>query len=205
MGDDNEAPYGRHPDGTPKRSNGGRPAGTGTRRKRATAKPKATAPPRKPAANSAPRNKPEKVNYAPAASEFAMLIGAVVYARSPLDGAVAMSSADEFGQCVDELAQINDYVRKACEKVLVIGPYGRITALALRIGAQVAENHQWLPQSVTGVFGAVPRAQFAAQFGQFADHAAADAAVRDDLGQPGPDDVPPFAYGEYQVPDGRVA
>lgn len=177
-----EAPYGYHADGvTPRRSNGGRPRGAKTGSKRTARKPAAKtapAPPRKAAA--APSRK--DVDYTEAFSEVAKSLGGLVMMGSPLDGAVLLSCADEIGEVGNELAQINDQVRALGDRFMKLGPWGRVSNLGAKILAQVAANHQWLPDSVTGLFGALPREQFAAQFAfrvhAAEQHAAAQAAAQ---------------------------
>lgn len=159
-----EAPYGYHEDGvTPRRSNGGRPRGAKTGAKRTAARKPATnapTPPRKPAA--APSRK--EVDYREAFAEQAKWIGGLVAMGSPLDGIVILSCSDEIGEVGHDIAQINDYARKLGDRFLALGPWGRLSNLAVKIGAQICANHRWLPDSITGLVGAVPRETFAAHF-----------------------------------------
>lgn len=198
-----EAPYGYHEDGvTPRRSNGGRPRGarTGTsKRKPAAAKPKAApTPPRKPAA--APSRK--DVDYTEAFSETAKSIGGLLMMGSPLDGAVILTCADEIGDVGNELAQINDQVRALGDRLLKIGPWGRVSNLVAKIGAQICANHRILPDAVTGLFGALPRDQFAATFAHHVQQAEAQAYAQQ--AQPQESAVPyPADSANGQVPFDR--
>lgn len=172
-----EAPYGRHPDGTPKRSNGGRPKGTGTRatrRKRTTSTGgQADAPKRKATPNAAPKPRADSVDYTETFSMLVGMAGALIAPALPLDGYVLMTSADGLGEAGNELAQINPYVRKMADRLMTVGPYGGIVAKLSQVGAQLAENHGWLPPQVTSKLGAVPRAQLIARIQSEQAHEAA--------------------------------
>jgi hypothetical protein len=175
------APYGVKADGSPRLSAGGRPPGRkNAPRSGGTRKP-ADPPKRRTTPNAAPKSAP--VDYTGAVTEVATTIGAVVAMGSPLDGAVILTCAEEIGSVTNELAQINDAVRKVCDRFLSIGPWGRVSALGLKIGAQLAENHGWLPLSITSKFGALPRDAFVQAFNSMtSDMEAAQARAGDAAG-----------------------
>lgn len=158
---DPEAPYGRHPDGTPKRSNGGRPKATNSKptgkRGRSSSTRTAPTPNRKAAPNAAPKKSAADVDFTDTFTMLFGLAGAVISPASPLDGYTLMTSADALGSATNDLAQINPYVRKMAEKAMTVGPYGGIVAKLTQVGAQIAENHGWLPPQITTKLGAVPR------------------------------------------------
>lgn len=159
---DTEAPYGRHPDGTPKRSNGGRPKGsgarpTGKRGRPARAASSATAPKRKTTPNAAPKAQAERPDYTESFTLGVGFIGATVSSAAPLDGYVILTSADELGKTLNDLAGINKYVRQLGDRMLTVGPYAGLVTVLQRIGAQICENHGWIPTNLATKMGAVPR------------------------------------------------
>lgn len=164
---DTEAPYGRHPDGTPKRSNGGRPKGTGGRPTgkagRTTQRPRAAAAPkRKTTPNTAPKAQAEHPDYRPSFSMAAGFIGAGIASTAPLDGYVILTSADDLGTALNDLAGINKYVRQLGDRMMQVGPYAGLVSVLQRIGAQICENHGWIPTNLATKLGAVPRGQLIA-------------------------------------------
>lgn len=155
---DPDAPYGYKPDGTPRRSAGGRPPG----RRRATTrppKPRPQAPQRKPARTKAP-------DYRAGVTGLLSVVALPLRfsgPAGPLDAATVMLHAEEIGQACQDTAEQDARFAALLDRAMSVGPYGALIGCALRLGAQIAENHQVLPPQVTTSLGAVPRDQLVAQ------------------------------------------
>lgn len=155
-----DAPYGYHADGvTPRRSNGGRPRGSSTGKRKAPGRAgTAPAPQRKAAANTAPKTSTRR-DYTQAFATNISFMGAFLAAKYPLDAYVVLNSANELGAIGNELAGVNKYVRQLGDRALQTGPYAGLVKKLTEIGAQICENHGWLPPQITALAGAVPRDQ----------------------------------------------
>lgn len=185
-----DAPYGRHPDGTPKRSNGGRPKGAGsrTRSRPPRAGNAATAPKRKATPNTTPAA--ERPNYTESFTVGVGFIGAGIAATAPLDGYVILSCADDLGKSLNDLAGINKYVRQLGERMMQVGPYAGLVTVLQRIGAQICENHGWIPTTLATKLGAIPRGQLIAHIQ--AEQAFHNAQAAQAAQAPQPDSADPY-------------
>lgn len=157
------APWGYKPDGTPRRSAGGRPRG-GTNRRRTSTTTRTRAP-QAPSRKSAGA-RPKTPDYRAGVTGLLTLVALPLrYSgpAGPLDAATVMLMADEFGSACQSTAEQDARFAAVLDRAMSIGPYGAIVGCALRFGAQLAENHRWLPTQVTQAMGAVPRDELAAQ------------------------------------------
>lgn len=158
---DADAPLGRNLDGSAKTSRRGRPrkapgpttsgAGPGTGR---TKPRKAAAPPRS-SSRSGPRAKP-RIDYKSSLDGLCQLVGVPLFFVSPLDAAALIVHQDELTTGLDQLANSDPRVAAILDRLLVAGPYGIVLAPVLKIGAQIAVNHNALPAEVGKFLGAVP-------------------------------------------------
>lgn len=173
-GEDQEAPYGRKADGTPKGKPGRRPgqaSGTGQRR----------------------RKQPERVDYKTPLVGLAQLpagILAMVGMRKPVfaaDAAAITIHAPPIAGALDDLAHEDPAAAAVLDRVLQVGPYGALLAACAPLVLQVLANHEAIPPGALGtrtpqdlINSFVPpevRAQMEAQ-------AAAEATASMDGGRP---------------------
>lgn len=197
---DQEAPYGRHPDGTPKRSNGGRPRGTARAgSKKPTGKAgRAPSPTRRATANTPPRKTDPAPDYSAEIAGAVSLFGLAFYKSKPLVAAVFFDRAEIIGSATNDFAKTNEHVRKLCEKAALATPATAFAMVLLGTVAQIAEVERWsfVPEALPRLLGATPRDQFIAEFEAKQQAAADQAAGQMDFG-PVPDDAAPFTRTDY--------
>jgi hypothetical protein len=174
-GEDQDAPYGRRADGSPKAKPGRRPgqaSGTGTTRR---------------------RKQPDKVDYKTPLIGLAQLpagILAMVGMRKPVyaaDAAAITIHAPPIAGALDDLAHEDPAAAAVLDRVLQVGPYGALLATIAPLVLQVLANHEAIPPGTLGtrtpqdlINSFVPpevRAQMEAQ-------AAAEAAANVNGGRP---------------------
>lgn len=137
-GQDEEAPYGRRADGTPKAKPGRRPgqaSGTGTTRR---------------------RKQPDRVDYKTPLIGLAQIpagILAMVGMRKPVfaaDAAAVTIHAPAIAGALDDLAHEDPAVAAVLERVLQVGPYGVLLASIAPLVLQVLANHEAIPPGSLG-------------------------------------------------------
>lgn len=152
-----DAPYGYKVDGTPRKGPGGRPPKNSHPTSKAP-KPSATRPAGK------PRNKPARsggVDYRQGIIGLASIVALPLKFVSPLDSVAVMIHAENLAEAVNETAKDRPEIASMCDKLLSVGPYGLIIGAVLPLGAQIAVNHGFIPDSMAAMLGAYPRDQLA--------------------------------------------
>jgi hypothetical protein len=148
-GKDEDAPYGRHPDGRPKGKPGRKPgqkAGTGQRR---------TAP-----------AKAAKDYESQILGLFQIPAGVLAIAgmQKPVlaaDSAAITVHAPPIASALNDLAHERPEVAAVLDKVLQVGPYGIVIAAVAPLAFQILCNHGALPP---GALGTTPPEQLLRQF-----------------------------------------
>jgi hypothetical protein len=142
-GPDEDAPYGRLPDGTPRAKPGRKPGqktGTGASRPR-TRTTKTT---------------PALTNYRdPLLGLFQIPAGALAIAgmQKPVfaaDAAAITIHAPNIAEALDQLAQERPEIAAVLDRVLQVGPYGVLIAAVAPLALQVLTNHGVIPIGVMG-------------------------------------------------------
>lgn len=162
---DDDAPYGRKADGTPKSKPG--PKGPRTAK---VSTPGLSAP--KPAKTSTPRkttrSAPVAVDYRPGVLGIAQLIAAPLALAGRVNPAFAYDSltvsryAPALAEAANNLAQQEPAVAAALDKVLQVGPYGEIIGVVLVMATQMAVNHGKVSQEAVAGMGIVKPEDLAA-------------------------------------------
>jgi len=148
---DPEAPWGRKSDGTPK-AKPGRPAGSGGPRPLRSAK----APSPGKAAPKAKSSSRPKRSYRDALMGFVQFPAAglaMASARKPELGADAdtlMVFGPAVVDAVDELANEDARLAALLDRVVAVGPYGKLLAVVLPMTLQVMANHNVIPAGQLG-------------------------------------------------------
>jgi hypothetical protein len=153
-GKDEEAPYGRKPDGSPRARPGRKPGqttGTGTRRPST----------RKPAVASA-----ETDYKTPLLGLFQIPAGALAIAgmQKPVfaaDAAAITIHSENIAEALDQLAHERPEIAAVLDRVLQVGPYGVLIAAVAPLALQILTNHGAVP---AGVMGTIPPGTLIANF-----------------------------------------
>jgi hypothetical protein len=161
-----DAPYGYRDDGQP-RIKLGRPKGTRTTKKAAVPPKKTSARPRMSPA------KPKGPDYASAVAGVLQLVAAPLAMASPLDALTVAEMTPEIAQVLNQTAKERPEVAAVLEKVLTVGPYGALLAVAMKLGCQIAANHDAIPEPLAKGLGCRTRAESLALLDQMAHRQAA--------------------------------
>jgi hypothetical protein len=142
-GPDEDAPYGRLPDGTPRKKPGRKPgqrSGTGATRTR----------------KSSTTTAPKLTNYRdPLLGLFQIPAGALAIAgmQKPVfaaDAAAITIHAPNIAEALDQLAQERPEIAAVLDRVLQVGPYGILIAAVAPMAMQILTNHGAIPVGVMG-------------------------------------------------------
>ena len=148
-GKDDNAPYGRRPDGKPRT----RPP-SGTRRPAASAKPR-------------PSTATARKDYEqPILGLFQLPAGVLAIAgmQRPVlaaDAAAVSVHAPPIASALNDLAHERPEVAAVLDKVLQVGPYGIVLAAVMPLALQLLANHGGIPP---GALGTTPPEKLLAQF-----------------------------------------
>lgn len=153
-GADEEAPYGRKPDGSPRARPGRKPGqttGTGTRRT-STRKPTAA--------------KAETDYKTPLLGLFQIPAGALAIAgmQKPVfaaDAAAITIHSENIADALNDLAHERPEIAAVLDRVIQVGPYGILIAAVAPLVFQILTNHGALP---AGVMGTIPPGTLIANF-----------------------------------------
>jgi len=158
---DDDAPYGRKADGTPKRKPG---PSKGTRAGAAIPRVQRTAGPR-----ASTRSKAKTgTDYRPGIlgilqiPAFALGAAGQLNESLALDGAALSMHAPGIAEALNELANDNPAVAAALDRILTAGPYGAIIGACLPLAFQIAANHKKIPDAMAKSCGALPADEFRA-------------------------------------------
>ncbi len=153
---DDDAPYGRKADGTPRQKPGRRPSGSPTS-------------PRRPAGSTRrATGRKTTVDYRPGIigmlqiPAFALGAAGQLNPALALDGAAISLHAPNIAEALNQLANENPAVAAALDRILQAGPYGAIIGACLPLAFQIAANHKAIPDGMARSVGAMPAGDFEA-------------------------------------------
>lgn len=157
---DDDAPYGRKSDGTPRRKPGPPP---GPR-----AGNSVPGSPRRPAgtARKASNRRSTGTDYRPGIigmlqiPAFALGAAGQLNPALALDGAAISLYAPNIAEALNDLAADNPTVAAALDTILSAGPYGAIIGACLPLAFQIAANHKAIPDGMARSVGAMPAGEF---------------------------------------------
>ena len=139
VGPDEDAPYGRRPDGSPRRRPGRKPGQTAstTTRKRPTSTPQ----------SKSYREPLIGLMQIPAGGLALAGMQRPVFAA---DAAAITIHAPNIAEALDQLAQERPEIAAVLDRVLQVGPYGVLIAAVSPLVLQILTNHRAIPAGVMG-------------------------------------------------------
>lgn len=152
LGHQDEAPYGYKTDGTPRKSNGGKPGGAAAaspgpapRSSTRTRSTRSSSGPRAPRAHG--KTAPGRKNYADNGAAIMKILAGAVGMVDPVDGAIIASFADQIGEVVDRAAQQDPRVAAFLDRM---GGGSPLAELGITLGTMlllIAAHHGMLQRT----------------------------------------------------------
>jgi len=156
--DDNDAPYGYTNNGQARRKPGRKPGA-----KASGGSP--FAPPKSPPRRAPRTPRTQAPDYRPALSGIAQFSAAALSVFLPMDAAAIVIHSPGIIEAANETAKAHPSFAAMLDKIMIMGPYGALVGAMLPLLAQIADNHQILPTTLTRTLGAVSHEQLLSVFG----------------------------------------
>lgn len=151
VGKDEDAPWGRRKDGTP--------------RKRPGPPPKAGAPRVSAPSKTAPRSTKSSStpDYESAINGLLQIVSIPLAFTSPLDALAVAEHGPGLAAAAAQTARERPEVAAVLDKLTAIGPYGLLIGAMIPLAAQIAANHDVLPPAINKMLGVKSKDEMTAQ------------------------------------------